>query len=343
MKLLLEQKGSLICFSINYLLLRKMIRNHTYTPPVAPPTPRGKSLSAINFEPFSLNDIERLNPIFDASADFRSCDFTLGGMYMWINFFGYRRAFTNDGALLVNGLSEADVLTPAFSLPLGGESFDTNFMRLKEYCAHKHCSLRFSAVPEAAVERLQAFNPVQINELPQWADYLYSAEALASLTGKKYNKKRNHVNRFKMDNPGYELKALTADDIPGILKFMNLLTPDRDKPMAMYEHAQAVRLLERFTSFPMDGGVLTTPADGIVAFTIGEVRGDTLHLHIEKMRHDVNGAGEAINKFFAEYMLNMHPTLQFINRQDDGGDPGLRQAKLTYHPVDMVKKFEVIF
>lgn len=262
---------------------------------------------------------------------------------MWINYFGYRRAFTADGALLVNGLSEADTLTPAFSLPIGGQSLDTNMALLTEYCNRKHCQLRFSAVPEVAVESLSAYNPRHVNELPQWGDYLYSAEALATLTGKKYNKKRNHVNRFKEDNPGYELRPLRTEDVPEILKFMARLSPDREKPMAMYEYAQTVRLLVRLSSFPMEGGILVTPKDSVVAFTIGEVRGDTLHLHIEKMRHDVAGAGESINKMFAEYMLQKHPTLKYINRQDDGGDPGLRQAKLTYHPVDMVRKFEVIF
>lgn len=317
--------------------------NPTYTPTGQSTTLRSKNGSTVHFTPFSLNDIDQLTNIFDAVSDFRSCDFTLGGMYMWINYFGYRRAFTSDGALLINGLSEADIHTPAFSFPLGGLSLDSNIERLRQYCSQKNIRLRFSAVPEAAVELLRQYNPAEINELPQWADYLYSAVALATLTGKKYNKKRNHVNRFKEDNPGYELRPLCPDDVTDVLNFMDKLTPDKDNPMALYEHAQAVRLLERLTAFPMEGGVLITPKDGIVAYTIGEVRGDTLHLHIEKMRHDINGAGESINKFFAEYMLNKHPNLQFINRQDDGGDPGLRQAKMTYHPVDMIKKFEVIF
>ncbi len=321
------------------MLLNRYTRQQSSQPLV----PRQSGEGIINFEAFSLKDIERLNKVFDAAASYRSCDYTLGGMYMWINYFGYRRAFTPGGALLVNGLSEADVHTPAYSLPVGGDNLEQSLDLLFEYSRRRQRRLQFSAVPEAALPAMMHLNPVQINELPQWADYLYSAEALATLVGKRYNKKRNHVNRFKLDNPDYILKPLQPADVPEVLKFMSQLSPDQDKPMAIYEHAQAIRLLERLESFPMEGAVLITPAHGIVAYTLGEVRGDTLHLHIEKMRHDVAGAGESINKLFAEHMLEKHPEIKFINRQDDGGDPGLAHSKMSYHPVDMVKKFEVIF
>lgn len=299
--------------------------------------------SSLEFKPFSLKDVKKLDSVFNTAAHFRSCDFTLGGMYMWINYFGYRHAMTANGTLYVSGLSEEDTLTPAFSLPLGCDSPDAGVEELREYCTRQHRQLRLSAVPESALETLQSCNPKYIKELPQWADYLYNAEDLATLTGKRFNKKRNHVNRFLTDNPGFCFRPLIDEDIPQVLGFLKQLTPDTENPMAIYEHSQTVRLVERLKEFPMEGGVLQTPSDGIVAFTIGETRGDTLHLHIEKMRHDIPGAGESINKFFAEYMLQQYPELQYINRQDDGGDPGLRQAKLSYHPVRMVKKFEVIF
>ena len=78
--------------------------------------------------------------------------------------------------------------------------------------------------------------------------------------------------------------------------------------------------------------MLSTPADGIVAFTLGEVIGDTLYVHIEKMNHLVNGAGETVNKLFAELMTGHHPEVRYINREEDVGDPGLRHAKESYHP-----------
>ena len=79
----------------------------------------------------------------------------------------------------------------------------------------------------------------------------------------------------------------------------------------------------------------------VVAFTVAEIIGDTLIVHIEKMNHDVSGAGESINKLFAAEMLMRYPGLKYINREDDAGDPGLRKAKQSYHPAAMLRKFNV--
>ena len=60
------------------------------------------------------------------------------------------------------------------------------------------------------------------------------------------------------------------------------------------------------------------------------------------MRHDVAGAGETVNRFFAARMLERHPELLYINREDDAGDPGLRYAKESYHPIYKLKKYNVV-
>ena len=79
----------------------------------------------------------------------------------------------------------------------------------------------------------------------------------------------------------------------------------------------------------------------IVAFTIGEIIGDTLFTHIEKMDHSVPGAGESINRFFAQHITSRHPEVRYINREEDAGDEGLRQAKLSYHPAILLTKYDI--
>lgn len=115
-----------------------------------------------------------------------------------------------------------------------------------------------------------------------------------------------------------------------------------DKPvLADIEREQVMRVLDNYGAYPFEGVVLKTPADGMVAFAIGEVIGDTLYVHIEKMNHEVSGAGECINKLFAEYMLDKTPHLRYINREEAAGDPGLRKAKDSYHPAMLLEKFNV--
>ena len=112
--------------------------------------------------------------------------------------------------------------------------------------------------------------------------------------------------------------------------------------MAEFEREQCMTVLRNFANYPFEGAVLRDGNGDIVAFTAGETVGDTLILHIEKMRHDISGAGEAINKLFAERMLSAHPEIVYINREDDSGDPGLRYAKESYHPEFKLRKYNVL-
>ena len=115
-------------------------------------------------------------------------------------------------------------------------------------------------------------------------------------------------------------------------------------PAARQERDLARKTLRLMASAqtPMEGGLLRVQGR-VVAFTVGDLQGDTLHIHIEKADREVPGAYEMINKAFAADMTTRHPQLRFINREDDAGDPGLRQAKLSYHPLELLKKYNVIF
>lgn len=86
----------------------------------------------------------------------------------------------------------------------------------------------------------------------------------------------------------------------------------------------------------MLGGVLQ--ADGkIVGFSLGEVAGDTLFVHIEKADRTFRGAYRMlVNQFAARFAGE---GVSYINREDDMGDPGLRTSKLSYHPITLLKKY----
>ncbi|MDE6611839.1 MAG: phosphatidylglycerol lysyltransferase domain-containing protein, partial [Muribaculaceae bacterium] len=105
---------------------------------------------------------------------------------------------------------------------------------------------------------------------------------------------------------------------------------------------QCLDVLGNYSHYGMEGAMLRDGSGEIVAFTAGEIIGDTLVLHIEKMRHSVAGAGETINQLFAGRMLERHPGLLYINREDDAGDPGLRYAKESYHPAFKLRKYNVL-
>ncbi len=301
------------------------------------------SPSELVFKPLGLSDIETIRPYLAASTS-RTCDFTIGGLLMWARYFNYSYAIVDD-TLFIKGVTEDDVTRPAFSLPLGQMDLADSIELLKGYCeAHDALPLTFSAVPEAEAEAMRECGARIITPLDDWSDYLYEASALDSLSGKKLSKKRNHVNRFMADNPGYTFEPITAANIGDVRRFYGALSLPLSKPaLADIEREQVMEVLDNPALYGFEGALLSTPAHGIVAFTMGEVIGDTLYTHIEKMNHEIAGAGETVNKLFAGMMLGRHPDLRYINREEDTGDPGLRYAKESYRPVEMLRKYNVTF
>ncbi len=296
---------------------------------------------ALRFKPVTLQDIPLISRLL-AQGDSRTCDYTIGGIYMWIDYFRYSFAVEGD-TLFIKGVTENHRQDVAFSLPIGPMPLHEAVGLIHQWCVDNGQRMRFSAIPEDKIQLIASCGRGTMEVLDDWADYLYNINDLAKLTGKRYNKKRNHVNRFAAENPQATLTPLTAADVPALLDFVNRLH-SHEGSTADNEMAQVRAVLENWQEYPFVGGVLSlTPGGEIAAFTVGEIIGDTLYLHIEKMHHDIAGAGETINQRFAAHIAATHPEVAYINREEDCGDPGLRQAKLSYHPAMLLSKYNLSF
>lgn len=293
--------------------------------------------------PLTLATIPSVAPLLHR-APWRTCDYTVGGIYMWVDYFNYEYCIYRN-TIFIRGLDEQDRRRPAFAVPVGDLPLKDSIALLREYCEAHGCQLVFSAVPQDAVGPLLAAGATSVELLECWGDYLYSATALATLEGKAYNKKRNHVNRFLQDNPDWALEELTDDNLAETAAFLAGLpsVEKADEAEAQFERDQCARVLDYYNCYGFEGAVLRGAGGRIVAFTCAEVVGDTAVIHIEKMDHTVSGAGESINRLFAERLCRLHPGLQYLNREDDAGDPGLRRAKESYHPLEVLAKYNVAF
>lgn len=279
------------------------------------------------------------------SAPGRTTDFSYAGLLMWVDYFHYEFAVFHD-TLFIKGRVESDISKTAFSLPVGVLPLDSSVAILKEYCRQNGLQLEFSAVPESELGNFIALTPKSVELLADWSDYLYDADSLATLKGKKYGKKRNHVNQFLYAYPDWTLTPLSAHNAADAIRFMNKIDAEGDTtPMAVEErrlNREMLRLIAEGDDF-MKGAILDDGHGEILGFTIGDVKEDTLFVHIEKALRNVPGGFEMLNKAFAEHMMELHPEIKYINREDDSGDPGLRYAKQSYHPVAMLRKFNIIF
>lgn len=300
------------------------------------------AMPRLRFRAITPDTMPLINSLLQTGSS-RTCDYTIGGIFMWIKRFGYRYCVYRD-TLFLKGINESDRRQTAFSLPIGTLPLEECVELIREYCDYHDIEPVFTAIPEDRIDYLLSVADGALDELDDWADYLYDAAQLASLTGKKFNKKRNHVNRFMTENPHCKLEPLTASLLPEVLLFHTGLHSDElsdDDGSAQYEKNECTEILNHYNSYPFEGAVLRDETGEICAYTCGEIIGDTLYIHIEKMNHEIAGSGETINKMFAEYMTHRHPSLRFINREEDCGDPGLRHAKESYNPLMRLRKFNL--
>lgn len=274
----------------------------------------------------------------------RTCDFSFGGVLMWIDVFRYEMAVCRD-TLFVKGRMENDLSLPAFSLPVGSLPLSDSVSLLRRHCLEEGMPLRFSAIPEYCLPAFMELGPRSVTPLDDWSDYLYDLRALATLSGRKLAKKRNHVNQYLSLYGPDTYEPVTPASLPEVVRMMDMLdsTP-APSPQACAERVLTRKMLDLMKrgDMPLEGGLLRV--DGrVVAFTVGDMKGDTLFIHIEKALRDVPGSYEMINRCFAADMLERHPGLAFVNREDDAGDEGLRRAKQSYHPVELLRKYNLVF
>lgn len=296
----------------------------------------------LKFEPVTIDIADKLLQFVQPEKT-RSCDYTPGNLIMWARFMDYRYAIEED-TLFISCKSQNDMKSEAFLPPIGKMELKEAVAILKEYCENTGKELRLTAVPQEFVEELRNILPhFECEELENWSDYVYDIQKLATLQGKALNKKRNRYNKFIAEQPAYTYNRCTADDITDVVKFLasnRECQHNREDNMRCYEHWQCMATVRNLLKYEQPAGVLRI--DGrITAFTLGEVFNDTLFVHIEKADHNIAGASEAINRLFVNDILAEHPELVYANREEDLGDPGLRQVKRAYNPIMMIQRYEM--
>ncbi|MDR1578494.1 MAG: phosphatidylglycerol lysyltransferase domain-containing protein [Deltaproteobacteria bacterium] len=171
-------------------------------------------------------------------------------------------------------------------------------------------------------------------------DYVYLAESLITLSGRRMHQKKNHYNYF-VNNYQPEYVDVTEAIIPELMALEDLwLTAKTDK-LGFHTHLSVERratrtLLTNLTVLGLSG--LAIRLNGQVeAFTIGErLNPDTAVIHAEKGNPEIRGIYVAL---CSEYCRRRFSELTYINREQDLGLPGLRFSKESLKPHHMAKKY----
>lgn len=290
----------------------------------------------INFKKVELEDQKRYKP-YMSQQQCRSCECTFANLYLWSRFYGVT-AVTEHHMLLTKS-EMGDYLSYGF--PMGKPEYLKEAVdALYEYSKKKGHKFQMHNVTPEQFALLESVYPgrFQIEYRRDYADYVYEAEKLAKLSGKKYHGKKNHTNKFKKLYPNWQYESLndsnTEECFQMALKWRNQNGCEED-PEKNSEMCVTLNSLRLYKELELCGGVLR--AEGkVVGFSIGEsVSDDTFVVHIEKAFADVPGAYPMINQQFVEHEMQ---GFSYVNREEDMGAEGLRSAKKSYHPIFMVEK-----
>lgn len=172
------------------------------------------------------------------------------------------------------------------------------------------------------------------------SDYLYSADDLINLAGRKYDGKRNMIGRAKASIQ-YEYVKLDARTAMECEEFAEYWCEDRQCETVdglRRERCAIYQMLSNFEALGIVGGAIR--ANGaIVAFSLGEaLNPETLVIHIEKADSRMEGLYQLINNEFCKAEAAGY---RYVNREQDLGIPGLRKAKESYHPLRMIEAFRI--
>lgn len=286
---------------------------------------------------FQLLNLEHI-PIFReyfSRVTTRLCDTTLGGAVMW------RKGFENDFALVEDILflrSRNDATGFAYTVPLG--NLERGLELLMEHCKETGEPLRFCSVSEENKDRLLALLPDFVASANRdWFDYLYRSEALATLAGKKLSGQRNHRNFFLKNHSDWCFEEIGEHNVAEVRTFFDTFCREIQKDSEYFRHeVEAVyEVLENQKAYGFFGGLIRSERE-IRAFSFGERVGDTLFVHIEKADRTVRGAYQMM---VSEFVGHFAQDAEFVNREEDVGDPGLRYAKESYHPHALLAKYTV--
>ena len=265
----------------------------------------------------------------------RGCEYNFANLFLWGR---QRAAFVGDSLVFFSQFNQRSV----YLFPVCRGSVKETIDAIIHDARTRDIPCRLTSLTHADCDLLEALYPdkFRFHHDRNSFDYIYNIEDLATLKGKKFQKKRNHFNKFKQLHPNWRVEPITDKNTPmveDLLKRWYAQRLEADPSADFYMEQVAIsRALRHWQELDMEGLVLMD-GDEILAMTMGShLAANTFDVQFEKAIDET--AYVAMCSSFAGYLKEKYPHLQYLNREDDLGIEGLRKSKLAYNPVTMIEK-----
>lgn len=263
-----------------------------------------------------------------------NCDFTFGNIFVWSTEFTTRICRYKDFFICSWGKGS----DTNYCVPIGEGDFADAVNMLVRHTKELGTDLRFYGVTREYCDMLEKYFPgkFEFEYSENYGDYIYSVEKMASLSGKKYHGKRNHITNFKKNNPDWSFEAINSENIRECIDLhAEWIEHHNDDSDISFEFEAVLKAFENYDRLGFVGGIIRTGGKAI-AYTFGEPISDSVFVtHFEKAPSDIQGAYPIINQEFTKNCLMKY---EYVNREEDLGLEGLRKAKQSYNPEIFLEK-----
>ncbi len=280
------------------------------------------------FSPLSQEMADELHAFFDGLHDGIS-EFTFSGLFLFRMHYNYEIARAGENVYVIRGEHNKK----RFFLIPGAIPRKEVVDELFDVWGY------WKNIGKSAAEGQKALFDewkIDVRENRDNSDYLYMRSDLVSLSGKKFHKKKNLVNAFSAAHT-VGVKPLGGSTKGDALKVLDLWNSTRRD---ISDYGPAKEALENIEKLRLQGIVVY--ADGKPAgWSLGETLagGSMFAVHFEKGDEEFKGIYQFVNR---EMAARMPESVVYVNREQDLGDEGLRQAKMTYRPCGFVTKYDGI-
>lgn len=290
----------------------------------------------INFKLIELSDKPQIDGCLNGNT-FRTCDLCFTNLYAWNAKFKTQFDIIQKTLFLRFEDSNKQIF---YMMPIGPMPLKEAIELMINDSEKANIPFRLKYITQDMWNMIKVAMPAKFEYSSDNDndEYIYLSEKLITLSGKKLQSKRNHINRFKADHSDWEYFPLTSkkelEECVEMLDKWEESKEDIDITLR-FDYIATRLMLKHFDYLELKGAAIRVNGQ-IVAFTIGEkLTDDTFVVHVEKAFGEINGAYTIVNQQFIEHEAS---TYKYINREEDMGIEALRKAKQSYQPTLMLEK-----
>lgn len=289
-----------------------------------------------DFKQVGIEDISMLQK-YISLAQYEEANHNVVGFMIWLDSYPLWK-YEGDEWLVLLGVHEGQLF---IYMPLcRPEKFKDAILSAKAIFDRYDMPFVLSCYTEEAMDKVLEIFPDYTSEaFRDAADYVYLSEKLRSFSGKKLQKKRNHLNSFYKTYEGrWEYQSMKPVHFNACIDFLQRWHRDDDDYLLAYEKLGILRVFENWERLDAKGGIILI--DGKVeAMVIGSrLSARMCQINVEKATEDIRGLYQAICK---EFLMHEYLDTMYVNREDDMGLENIRHAKEAYSPEFLIMKYRL--